>query len=233
MSTGARVQDLEAIRMFRAALVKFIETSGAAVTDSEGEITKKMGWLESEQDRFWQLQIRKWQDEVTRAKDAVRMKKMYKDSTGKPQSAFDEEKHLKKCQATLAVAEEKLNNVRKYARELQREHLLYRGGVQRLQTMISSDLPNGINMLENVLQKLDAYMNAGPALATSDAGVSTSTAAPGEDSDANMKRSADEATKEESQAEESKTEELKAEESEDNNSEPKDKTTPATPDSQT
>ena len=193
MSTGARVTDFESIRSFRASLIKFIESSGAAVTDSEGEITKKMGWLESEQDRFWQQQIRKWQDEVTRAKDAVRMKKIYKDSSGKTQSAFDEEKHLKKCQTTLLMCEEKHANTRKYAKQLQREHMLYRGGVQRLQTMLSADLPQGVNTLENVLQALDAYLNAGPALATSDAPApDTSSAVNTPDGQGTMTRSADE-----------------------------------------
>lgn len=194
MSTGARVSNPESIKYFRAALVKFIESASTAVTDSEGEILRKMGWLENEMDLFWQQQIRKWQDNVARAKEAVRMKKLYKDSSGRTSSAVDEEKALKKAQATLAMAEEKLANCRKHSRQLQREHLMYRGGVQRLQTMLSSDLSNAVTMLENVLQKLDAYFEAGPAMAESTATGPDTAAGVGADGQGNMSRAAPEET---------------------------------------
>ena len=188
---GARVEDLEAIRMFRATLVKFIESGGAALTDAESEITKRMGWLEGEQSSYWQNAIRKMQEKVTSCKEAVRMKKLFKDSAGKSQSAFDEEKKLKQAQTMLAHAEEKLANTRRWAKQLQREHLMYRGGVQRLQTMITNELPNGVHLLENVLVQIDQYLNGDqPALAPSQAGQMSQAAGDGPGA-GNMHRSAD------------------------------------------
>ncbi|HEY0009543.1 MAG TPA: hypothetical protein VGB55_12525 [Tepidisphaeraceae bacterium] len=170
MSNGARVNDVEAIGRFRAALIKFMEAGNVALADSEGDVVRKLMWLESEQDSFWVSQVRKWTEAVDKAKDAVRQKRIFKDGLGRQQSVVDEEKHLRRCQAVLAEAETKLANTRKYARQLQRDHLLYRGGVQRLSTMISSDLPKAVAMLDTVTTKLDAYFAAAPTLAGSEAG---------------------------------------------------------------
>jgi flagellin-specific chaperone FliS len=116
------------------------------------------------------MQVRKWNEEVNRAKDAVRQKRIFKDSLGRQQSTVDEEKHLKKCQRILEEAEQKLANTRRHAKQLQREHLLYRGGVQRLATALASDMPNAIAMLDRVTEQLEKYVSAAPTLATSDAG---------------------------------------------------------------
>lgn len=172
MAQGAKVQDIQAIRQFRAALVKFVESAGVALTDAEGEITRKMSWLETEQPYFWSSQVRKWTEEVNRAKDAVRQKRIFKDSLGRPQSTVDEEKHLKKCQKILEQAEQKLENTRRHAKQLQREHLLYRGGVQRLATALSSDLPNAIALLDRITDQLQQYVASSPVLVGSEAGQS-------------------------------------------------------------
>lgn len=187
MSSGARVHDIDTIRLFRAALVKFTESSSVALTDAEGEILRKLTWLESEQDRFWQMQVRKWTEEVAKAKDAVRQKTIFKDSLGRTQSAVDEMKHLKKCQAALDTSEEKLKNTRRHARELQREHLLYRGGVQRFATILSADMPNAIAALDRIVGQLEAYTAAGPAMATSEAG-SEAAGTLGAEGEGSMKR---------------------------------------------
>lgn len=171
MADGARVQDTAAIRIFRAAVIKFIEASNAALIDAEGELTKRVSWLEGEQSAFWQGQIKKLTEVIGQLKEQIRMKKLFKDSSGRTPSAFDEEKKLRFAQQKFEIAEQKLANCRRWAKQLQREHLNYRGGVQRLSTMLQSDLINGVATLDKALAQLEAYLAAGaPQLATSEAG---------------------------------------------------------------
>lgn len=172
MADGARVEDTAAIRLFRAAVIKFIESSNAALTDAEGELIKRVGWLEGEQSVFWQGQIRKLTDVIGQLKEQIRMKKLFKDSSGRTPSAFDEEKKLRSAQQKMEIAEQKLANCRRWAKQLQREHLNYRGGIQRLSTMVQSDLVSGIATLDKVLAQLEEYLATGaPQLTTSDAGA--------------------------------------------------------------
>src|SRR3954464_10011828 len=110
MSDFARVDSVDALRSFRTALVKFMETINVALGDVESDLRRTQVWLETEQLSHWQNQVRLRTEAVAKAKDAVRAKKLYKDSAGRLQSAIDEEKALNVAQRRLAEAEEKLDN---------------------------------------------------------------------------------------------------------------------------
>lgn len=171
MSNAARVDSVDAIRAFRVALIKFAEGAQSSLTEADSEIARKQMWLETEQDSFWTAQIRKFAEQVSKAKEAVRMKKVFKDSFGRTQSVVEEEKVLRQAQKRLAEAETKLVATRAHARQLQREQLLYRGQTQRLQTTLSGDLPNSVALLAAVVNKLDAYAAEAPVNVTSDVGL--------------------------------------------------------------
>src|SRR3954470_10065824 len=121
MSEGARVEDVELLRGMRAAMFKFAEAANVALADAEAEAQQTLVWLESEQRQFWQTQVRKSSEAVGRAAEAVRMKKIYKDASGRQSSAVDEEKALAVAKRRLEEAERKLENVRRYIPRLQRE----------------------------------------------------------------------------------------------------------------
>ena len=169
MSNAAKVGSIDAIRQFRAALIKFAEEGNAALSNADSEVGRKLMWLETEQQSFWAGQMRKWQEQVSRAKEALRMKKLFKDSFGRQQSAVEEEKQLRKAQRMFDESEQKLAATRAAAKLLQREHLMFRGAIQQLGTRLSSDVPNSIALLDAITAKLDEYAAASPTLATSTA----------------------------------------------------------------
>ena len=159
MAEGVRVRNLEALKFFKIALLKFGQTSNVALGDAESEVQRVLSWLEMDQVTFWQGQIRKLNEAVSRAKDAVRGKKLFKDSTGRPQSAVDEERLLSQLQRKLEIAAEKLVATRSHSRKLTREFQLFKGGVQRFATSVQADIPRATSRLENMLRLLEQYMN--------------------------------------------------------------------------
>src|SRR6478735_5907528 len=138
---GARVESLDALKIFRAALFKFAESIGIAIGDAESEMQRTLTWLEVEQNTYWQSQIRKRQEALAKALDVLRQKTLFKDATGRVQSAVDEQKVVNLCRRRLEVANQKLAAVKLYARRLQQEIENYRGSTQRLSTTIQSDIP--------------------------------------------------------------------------------------------
>ena len=174
MSNPAHVEPIEALKMFRRALIKFIEAAGVALGDAESEMQRRLNWLENEQDSYWQGQIRKRQEEVSKCRDAVRQKKLFKDFAGRTPSADQEEKALRIAMARLEEAERKLVSVRRFARKLPREIEVYKGTVQRFATTVQTDLPTAAGKLDAMIRKLEEYAALGPAAAAS-------TAAPGEE----------------------------------------------------
>lgn len=178
MADSARVDSIDVIRSFRAALWKFAETANAALGDAESDVNKTLVWLENEQQTHWQHQVRLRMEAVAAAKDKVRQKQLFKDSTGRQQSAVDEQKLLAIAQRKLQEAEQKLAATKTWSRRMQRETHNYKGGVQRLQTMVSVDLPNAVATLDRMYAALEKYVAAGPASVTSTAAPAPAGAPP-------------------------------------------------------
>jgi hypothetical protein len=159
MGEAARVDSVDVLKEFKIALWKFQEAATVALGDAESEMHRVLLWLETEQDSHWQHQIRKREELVGRCKEAVRMKKIFKDATGRQQSAIEEEKALKIAMRNLEEAQRKLAMVRKWARQLPKEIEMYKGGVQRFATTVQSDIPVAAGHLDKLAQKLDAYIS--------------------------------------------------------------------------
>jgi hypothetical protein len=164
MADVARVESVDALRALKTALFKFADAANTAIDDADSEVQRTITWLETEQTTYWQGQIRKATEAVTRAKEAVRMKKLFKDATGRPGSAVDEEKALSLAIRRLDAAQEKLQNVRRWMGRLRKEVPGYRGQVQRLATSVQSGIPVAASHLDKLTRSLEAYINlAGPA----------------------------------------------------------------------
>src|SRR5262249_10259063 len=125
----------------------------------ESDVSRTLMWLQMEQPAYWESQIRKRHEMVNRCKDEVRQKKLFKDSTGRTQSAVDEEKRLAIAQRRLAEAEQKLVNTKRHAQRLNKEMHMFKGAIMRMITQTSADLPNAVATLDRWIQSLEAYVS--------------------------------------------------------------------------
>jgi hypothetical protein len=157
VSRAAKVESVDALRSFRSALVKFAETTNAAVHDAEGDLHRTLIWLETEQTLHWRDQQRKTSEEVTRAEEAVRMKRVMKGFDGKPQSSVEEEKQLSNARRKFEYADQKFRNVRRWVPILQKELMTFKGSIQRLTTAAQCDVPNAVAKLERLVVQLEEY----------------------------------------------------------------------------
>ena len=197
MSNSARVDSIDTLRTFRVALIKFGDEANAALASAEAEMQRMVGWLERDQMSFWTFQIRKRQEALGRAMEALRMKKLFPDSSGRFPTPVDEEKAVRRCKAALEEAEQKLANCKKYARVLQKEIMNYKAGVQRFSTWVHAEVPGAVARLDRMVGKLEAYVALGPGPAYSPVReASVSAFGPAESLVASMARPADERAKE-------------------------------------
>src|ERR671916_845658 len=98
MSEIARIESIAELRAFRVALLKFVDACNVALGDAESDMQRTHTWVERDQLSYWNGQLAKRAEMVTRAKEALRMKKLYKSPTGGTQSVVEE------AYATLAAA---------------------------------------------------------------------------------------------------------------------------------
>ena len=156
MAGGANV-DPETLAGFRAALVKFNQTASSALGDAEADIQRTIMWLENEQQSYWNLQIRKRQEALQRAEEALRQKTLFKDASGSKGSASEELKVVQKCKLAMEEAQMKLAATKKWAKQLHKEAIIYKGQVQRFATCVSTDIPAAISHLGALINTIQEY----------------------------------------------------------------------------
>lgn len=172
MPQGANVDSIELLKDFQGILWKFKEASTGALDDVESELRRAAVWLDVEQDSYWKGQIRLRHEILERAKEALRSKRIYKDASGHQQSVVEEQKAMKIATARMQEAEEKLANVRKWVRALQKEIELYKGSVARLANSVESLIPGAVHHLDRLMVSLEAYLHMAPPEGISDASSS-------------------------------------------------------------
>jgi hypothetical protein len=162
MANAARVHQIDALRQFKADLLKFAQDAQAALDDANGEIQRTVQWLERDQRAHWLGQRRIRHDRVEQCKEALRLKKLYKDSSGRFPNPVDEERALARAKAELEEAQRKILAVERWTTQLHKEILLYKGSIQGIATTLSSDVPVAAAQLEQWWQVLQSYVAAAP-----------------------------------------------------------------------
>ncbi len=159
MAQGAQVHSIDAIKQFRAALVKFAEMGNVALTAGESDIDRVLVWLERDQTTFWNGQLGKRHELVVRCEDALRQKRIFKGPDGSQQSVVDETKALNKAKILREEAEQKTVAVKKAIQILRKESMLFKGRTQKLATALQIDIPRAIHQLDALLGDLENYLS--------------------------------------------------------------------------
>lgn len=165
MAETARVESIAELRAFRVALLKFVDACNVALGDAESDMQRTNTWLERDQLSYWNAQLAKRAEAVSRAKEAVRMKKLFKSPTGATQTAVEEEKALRVAIRLHEEAEQKITACRQWAKRLQKEIMLYKGGVTRFASVLGGDIPRALAKLDAMAASLEQYaaLSAGSA----------------------------------------------------------------------
>jgi hypothetical protein len=159
MSTPANIGNIETLKQLRVALVKFAEMANVALGDAESDVQRVMNWVQIEQATHWSNQLRKRQEALMKAREALRHKQIFKDATGRRQGTAEEEKAVQIAQRRLVEAEEKIANIKRWGRQLEKEAQIYKGSVQRLGTTVTADIPVAIAKLDRMSIALQGYVS--------------------------------------------------------------------------
>lgn len=198
MSGAARVESVDAIKELRVYLTKFQEAGSLALGDADSDINRTIRQLEGEWPTFWTGQVRKRQEILQKAEEAFRFKRLYKDSSGNIPSAVEEQKAVQVAKKNLQDAQEKLTSVKRWSKQIQKELVLYRGGVARITNAIAAGMPAAIAHLGATVDNLEKYM--GITAETGEPGAPEAAAAgvgAGQEGGPSMARASDEMEAEE------------------------------------
>jgi len=155
MSQSARVQSLDAIKALHASLARYGPEALEALGAAEMEIRRVFDNLHN-QLKHWQRQVEKRHEDVGRARsDLAHARALNK---GERIGCSEQEIALIKAQKRLREAEEKVATVKRWLLHLPQAIHEYEGPARRLGGFLDADLKQGLALLNNKIDILEAYM---------------------------------------------------------------------------
>jgi hypothetical protein len=156
MAGSARVLSIESLERFRGKLCEFGKDVKDTLSAIEMQIHRVFAWLD-ERGKHWHREIRVRQEEVLRAKMELQSRKnMCKDGRGP--GTTDQEKALRRAQARLKEAEDKLAACKKWQPQLQHAVHEYHGPARLLAGAMDTDLLHTLSLLAQKIASLEAYL---------------------------------------------------------------------------
>lgn len=166
MAEQARVQSIEALARFRAALVEFADGAKHALAGIEMELRRVREWLEHEQPRYWKSQIKLWDQRMVEARAALHRKNLQR-TEGYVPDVTQEKETLRVCKHRIEEAERKLASIRRWVPQFQQALSEFQGRTQALGDAASIDVERMIAMLDRMITALEAYVGTAPSRNTS------------------------------------------------------------------
>jgi hypothetical protein len=157
MATQAKITSVEAIELFRAALIVFTSRARPALEEVSGEGVRMRLWLENDQRRFWENERRVRSKKLEQAQQELWTARLsqFQDSTSLQIMA------VHRAQRAVRDAEEKLAALKRWARDLENRSAPLLKEVEQLHSFLTAEMPKAVAYLAQVVRALDAYTDAG------------------------------------------------------------------------
>ncbi|MBI1375090.1 MAG: hypothetical protein GC159_20415 [Phycisphaera sp.] len=159
MADPARVHSIDALRDFKVALIKFAEEVREALVDADADMLKAKQWIDGEVKSGWSRNLQKSKEQVTAAKAAVQRKQVYAASKETAPSCVDEQKALAMAKKRVEKSEEKLRNVSRWSRGLEKEVQMCRSQSQTLAQTVDVEIPKAVALLDRLMERLQEYLD--------------------------------------------------------------------------
>jgi chromosome segregation ATPase len=157
MATQAQITSVEAIELFRAALIVFTSQARPALEEISGEMTRTRLWLQNDQRRFWENERRIRSKKLEQAQQELFSARLsqFQESTSLLMMAVHRTQHA------VREAEEKLARLKRWDRELENRAAPLLKEVEQLHGFLTAEMPRAVAYLGQVVRTLDAYAEAG------------------------------------------------------------------------
>jgi hypothetical protein len=161
MPRSARVQSIDALRVFAAAVRSFGDEATGALSDLEMQVNRALEWIRYEQKEYWTEQIRRAEAAVAEARLRLEHKQILQEP-GERRSFWEEKKALEAAKRRLAVGRQKLDAVRRWTHLLDREIMEFKGGIAPLAGWLQTDLHRALALLKRCSGALESYLSVEP-----------------------------------------------------------------------
>jgi len=157
---GARVTSLQALMDFRAAVVTFLERARAGVGSLRQETQRTLLWLEQEQPRYWNEEVRRGFDRVAAARTAYESCRM-RTVAGHRSACIEEQQALRKAKQRLEYCQSQQEVVRRWGQRARDQADEFFGRIGPLERLLDNDVPQLVAQLARLIESIEAYVAVG------------------------------------------------------------------------
>ncbi|MBC8202135.1 MAG: hypothetical protein H8E86_08820 [Planctomycetes bacterium] len=174
MSQAANVRSLESLKEFRSALIKFIDEAKRAISTADSEVSHTQVWLQSTQPTHWIQAERRSNELLAQAKSELFRATISQPDN--PRGPTDQIRLVKRRQAEIKDAHDKLLLTKRWSRKMERETNEYRGAITPLLSALEGSLNKAVFIIDKSIQSLESYLAT--SVKSSEQEISDSTNAP-------------------------------------------------------
>ncbi|PWU08384.1 MAG: hypothetical protein C5B50_29780 [Verrucomicrobia bacterium] len=153
MPEKAFVSSIEALEAFRSDLVLYISKARPALEEVSADVTRMRLWLEDDQRRHWQGELRRRGKELEQAQSALFSARV--SHLGKETSA--ELMAVQRAKRAMDEAETKMRVLKKWDRDFESRVDPLVKQTEKLHTVLANDLVQALAYLARTIETLSAY----------------------------------------------------------------------------
>ena len=176
MSRSANVQSIQTLRDFKVAMIKFGEDARNALSGVEMDLRKMRDWLERDQLGYWQMQIKRRNEELMQARADLHRRKISQQGSDAV-SDTEQKEALREATRRLRVAEEKVALIKRLIPQLHHAIAEYHSHSQPLGDHLSGGFEKSLSVLERMILSLEAYVGTTGADGAADRAVASTSGA--------------------------------------------------------
>jgi len=162
MPGAAQITSLEAIELFRADLIVFLDQVRPLLEETSGAVTRMKFWLQNEQRDFWENQLSRRRRRLEQAQAEL----FHASFSSFQTSQTGQQLAVRQAQHAVQEAEFKLAQLKKWARDLENFTDPLLKPVGQLQGFLTTDMGKAVAVLAQILQTLTAYTEGVPPTTT-------------------------------------------------------------------
>ena len=159
MAGQAQITSVEAIEAFRAQLILFTSQARPALEEVSSDVLRTRLWLENENYRTWQMELRNRQKKLEQAQSELMTARLsqFQETTSLQQMA------VRRAQHAVEEAENKLKAMKRWDRDLENRAAPLLKEIEALHGFLTGEMPQAIAYLVQVVKTLDAYAESAAA----------------------------------------------------------------------
>ncbi|HEY1173510.1 MAG TPA: hypothetical protein VGH19_19250 [Verrucomicrobiae bacterium] len=169
MADRAQVTSVEALEIFRSHLIVYVEKLTNAADDVTDEVTRTRVWLENDRRLQLESELRRRAKVLEMAQQELFSSRI---SNLEP-STLDRQMAVRKAKNAVDETMHKLTVLKKWNRQFESEVDPLARQVEKMRTMLGTDMTEAVTSLTQMITILEAYVR----LAAPDAGQAAATAA--------------------------------------------------------